>query len=149
MTAKLTARALRLLATREHSQVELRRKLAARAEEGDDIEAVIGRLSETGLQSDERFAESYVRSRAERVGAGRLKRELSDRGVSAEIVESALAHTLEEDEPTRARAVWRKKFGNAPQDAKEWARQARFLQARGFSADIIRKLLKEPFDESA
>ena len=48
-----------------------------------------------------------------------------------------------EDEPTRAAAIWHSKFGHAPRDAREWARQARFLQGRGFSGEVIRRLLKE------
>lgn len=138
-----------MLATREHSQAELRRKLKTRAAEGEDVEAVVQRMVETGLQSDERFAESFVRSRAVRFGTGRLRRELAERGVSEEVAGAALDAVLEQDELGRARAVWAKKFGQPPQDAKEWARQARFLQSRGFAAEVIRRILKEPFDESA
>ncbi|MFA9438950.1 recombination regulator RecX [Uliginosibacterium sp. sgz301328] len=149
MAGDLKSHALRLLATREHSRSELRRKLNSRAQEGDDVEAVLDRMSETGLQSDERFAESYVRSRSGRVGSARLRRELAERGVSPDMAEEALAEALPDDEMSRARAVWQKKFAAAPADAREWAKQARFLQGRGFPVDIIRKLLKEPFDESA
>lgn len=141
--------ALRLLATREHSREELRRKLLTRATEGQDIEAVLDRLAETGLQSDARFAESYVRSKSARLGASRIRRELSERGVDGDAVAEALDAVQVEDELSRARAVWMKKYGVLPQDRSDWARQARFLQSRGFAADVIRKLLKEPFDESA
>ncbi|GAA5167155.1 recombination regulator RecX [Viridibacterium curvum] len=145
--SSLTSTALRLLATREHSRQELRRKLAARADEGDDVEAVLDRMAETGLQSDARFAESYVRSRAGRLGSARIRRELGDRGVTEELASTALGEVLVEDELTRARSVWKKKFGQPPVDAKDWARQARFLQSRGFSAELIRKLLKDPVHE--
>jgi regulatory protein len=145
----LKSQALRMLATREHSRAELRRKLEARATEGDDVEAVLDRMQETGLQSDERFAESYVRSRAARLGTSRLQYELVKRGVTEEMADTALSEVLEEDELTRARSVWLKKFGQPPGDRQEWARQARFLQARGFSAEIIRKLLRDGFDEPA
>jgi len=138
-----------MLATREHSRAELKRKLVARAEEGDDVEAVLERMAETGLQSDERFAESYVRSRAARLGTSRLQYELVKRGVTQEVADTALSEVLEEDELTRARGVWLKKFGQPPEDRQEWARQARFLQSRGFSAEIIRKLLRDGFDEPA
>lgn len=148
-TPSLNAAALRLLATREHSREELRRKLASRAGAGDDVEAVLDRMLEAGFQSDARFAESFVRSRGERFGAARLRRELAERGVAPELVAGALEGSLEADELARARAVWARKFGQAPQDPKDWARQARFLQSRGFSGDVIRKLLREPFDESA
>jgi regulatory protein len=145
----LKSKALRMLATREHSRAELKRKLSARAEEGDDVEAVLERMAETGLQSDERFAESYVRSRAARLGTSRLQYELVKRGVTQEVADTALSEVLEEDELTRARGVWLKKFGQPPADRQEWARQARFLQSRGFSAEIIRKLLRDGFDEPA
>jgi regulatory protein len=147
----LQATALRLLATREHSRDELRRKLRSRSEDCEEgaLDAVLDRLAENGLQSDARFAESYVRSKASRMGQGRLRRELLERGVSTEIVAGALEEALPDDELTRARAVWARKFGAPPQDRNEWARQARFLQTRGFAVDVIRKLLKEPFDESA
>ncbi len=147
--ASLAARALRMLATREHSRDELRRKLASRAQEGDDVEAVLDRMQEGGFQSDLRFAESFVRSRGGRFGAGRLRRELEDRGVDAGLAAEVLDETLQGDELERARAIWARKFGEIPQDRKEWARQARFMQGRGFAVDVIRKLLKEPFDESA
>ena len=145
----LKSRAIRLLTTREHSQAELRRKLASKAEEGEDVEGVLDRMVETGLQSDERFAESYVRSRANRLGASRLRRELAEKGVAEDVVDAALGEVLQEDELARARSVWAKKFGEIPQDRNAWAKQARFMQSRGFSMDVIYKLLKEPFDESA
>lgn len=145
----LKATALRLLATREHSRQELQRKLQARAEEGDDVEAVLERMAETGLQSDQRFAESFVRSKSGRMGVARLRRELAERGVGADIITAALDEGLVGDELVRARVVWTKKFGELPQDRSAWARQARFMQARGFAVDVIRKLLKEPFDEPA
>ena len=145
----LKSTALRLLSMREHSRVELRRKLKAKAVEGQDVEAVLDRMAETGLQSDVRFAESLVRTQGGRVGVERLRRELADRGVSNEIAAAALGEGLVEDELTRARAVWAKKFGALPKDQSEWARQARFMQSRGFTVEVIRTMLKEPFNESA
>jgi regulatory protein len=147
--SSLQSQAIRLLATREHSREELRAKLRQRAEEGEDVEAVLDRVAEIGLQSDQRFAESYLRSKGARLGGARLRRELNERGVSEDLVADALEQTQLDDELTRARAVWMKKFGVLPQDRREWARQARFMQTRGFAAEVIRKLLKEPFNESA
>ena len=146
---ELKSRALRLLAIREHSLMELKRKLTAKASADDDVEAVLNRMVETGLQSDQRFAESYVRSRGGRLGTARLKHELAERGIADDLVQSALTQELGSDELTRARVVWTKKFGTPPAGAAEWAKQARFMQSRGFNVDVIRKLLKEPFDESA
>jgi regulatory protein len=64
--------------------------------------------------------------------------------VASELIDAQLAPDALPNELDRARTVWRKKFPDAPTDALEWARQARFLQARGFASDIIRRLLKEP-----
>ncbi len=149
--AELRSRALRLLANREHSRAELAAKLRGEAEAAE-IGQLLDRLAETGLQSDARFAESFVRSRADRLGTPRLRAELVRKGVAEALIDEALATRQEEapgDELDRARQVWHRKYAQPPQDAREWARQARFLQSRGFAADVIRKLLKEPFDESA
>ena len=144
----LRERALRHLARRDHSRAELARKLAAHGSAAE-IEAVLARMSELGLLSDCRFAEAFVRGRATRFGAARLRSELSRRGVDRTLIEDAIAGECATPELERARAVWRAKFGTPPADAREWARQARFLQTRGFAPDVIRKLLKEPDDESA
>ncbi|THF62202.1 recombination regulator RecX [Pseudothauera rhizosphaerae] len=148
MAAGLRERALRYLAQREHSRAELARKLAGHGDAGE-IAAVLDRLAEVELQSDARFAESWVRNKAARFGAARLRHDLTSRGVAAELIEAALAHEARDDDLERARQVWTAKFGCAPQDAREWARQARFLQGRGFAAAVICKLLKETPDESA
>ena len=92
------------------------------------------------MQSDARFAESYLRSQAARLGTARLRQTLRQKGLSPDLI----ADHVEDlpDELERARAVWQKKFSVAPADRGDWARQARFLQGRGFSVEIIRKLLK-------
>ncbi|MCK9389034.1 MAG: recombination regulator RecX [Sulfuritalea sp.] len=145
MSNELRQRAIRLLARREHTRVELARKLAAHGT-AEEIGAVLGELQASHLQSDSRFAESYVRSHATRLGASRLRQTLKTKGVTGELIEAQLAQGALPDELERARAVWRRKFSAVPGDAKEWARQARFLQGRGFASDIIRRLLKEPME---
>lgn len=134
--------AMQLLARREYTRAELIRKLTPHASE-DEIDTVLDDLARSGLQSDARFAASYVRSQASRLGAARLRQTLRTKGVAAELIAAELERADLPDELERARAVWQKKFGTLPADAREWARQARFLQGRGFSAEIIRKLLKE------
>ncbi|MFN3885232.1 MAG: recombination regulator RecX [Rhodocyclaceae bacterium] len=138
--SELYARAVRLLARREHTRAELARKLAAHGT-AEEIAMVLNQLARAGLQSDARFAESYVRSQADRLGTARLRQTLRSKGVDAALIEAQVADLP--DELERARAVWTRKFAALPADAKEWARQARFLQGRGFSAETIRKLLKE------
>ena len=144
----LRERALRHLARRDHSRAELTRKLAAHGD-ADEIDAVIERMGELGLQSDTRYAEAFVRGKAGRFGASRLRSELARRGIDRDLIDEAIAGECVESEADRARAVLRARFAAAPADAREWARQARFLQTRGFAPDLIRKLLKEPYDESA
>ena len=149
MARSLHERALRCLALREHSRLELARKLDGLGSQ-DEVNAELDRLVELGLLSDARFADAYVRAKAARFGASRLKSELARRGVAAELIGSALDVASGDAEPERARAVLRRKFDTPPADAREWARQARFLQGRGFSTEIIRSVLKEsPGDEPA
>lgn len=161
----LRGRAIKLLAQREHSRAELARKLV-RAErrvsrhrhtdvdadrdaaEADSvathaIEQVLDQLESIGLLSDARAAAAYVRGHEARFGTARLAHSLRTRGIDAALIEASLTQEEIEDEPTRAAAVWRSKFSQAPRDAREWARQARFLQGRGFSSEVIRRLLKE------
>ena len=144
----LLARAISLLARREHSRAELARKLAHRLDDGQDqsdVEAVLDELQRRRLLSDERFAASLVRTRAPRFGEARLKLELKTRGVPAAIAADALGSLHASgtgSELDRARAVWSRRFGKTPQSLAERARQARFLQSRGFSAEVIRKVLR-------
>jgi regulatory protein len=136
----LRQRAVSLLARREHTRAELARKLSPHGT-SEEIATVLNELARTGLQSDARFAESYVRSQAARLGAARLRQTLRTKGVATELIESGLIDLP--DEMERAREVWEKKFPAPPTDAREWAKQARFLQGRGFSSEVIRRLLRD------
>ena len=141
---ELRQRAIKLLARREHSRAELARKLSPLGTQ-EEIDAVLADLAQSGLLSDARAAAAYVRTHAVRFGGQRLRQTLRQKGIDREVIDAELgARDDAADELTRARAVWTRKFAAAPADAKEWARQARFLQSRGFSSDVIRKLLKEP-----
>ena len=144
----LLARAIALLARREHSRDELARKLMRRLDEGQDradVDAVLDELQRRRLLSDERFAASLVRTRAPRYGEARLKLDLKSRGVPAPIAAEVLGRLRAGgggSELERARAVWSRRFATTPQSLTERARQARFLQSRGFSAEVIRKVLR-------
>jgi len=138
----LRGRAIKLLARREHSRAELAKKLAALGTP-EEINAVLDQLEHTGLLSDARMAAAYVRGHALRFGAAKLNHSLRIKGISSELIEASLSQEGIADESVRAAALWRRKFADRPRDAREWARQARFLQSRGFSTDIIRRLLKE------
>jgi len=146
----LRGRAVKLLARRDHSRAELSKKLAPLGT-SEEIVAVLDQLEQSGLLSDARAAAAYVRSHAARFGAAKLSNSLRAKGISADLVEASLAQQELGGEMQRARALWQRKFGRQPaadaRNAKEWARQARFLQSRGFSTEIIRQLLKSPDDE--
>jgi regulatory protein len=134
--------ALDLLARREHSRLELERKLIARDYATDVIARTLDALQQSGLLDTARFAESFVRSRINKgQGPMRIRRELSERGVSDEQARDALG-AVEIDWTTIAQSVRTKKFGaEPPREFKDRARQSRFLQYRGFTADQIRAVL--------
>jgi regulatory protein len=137
----LKARALRYLSMREHSRLELTRKLSRYAEEGDDIEALLDTLEAANFQSQSRFAESLVHRRAHRFGNARINMELQSHGLDAETL-AAVKTELSQDEAGRACEVWRKKFSHPPQDAAERGKQMRFLQQRGFSHPAIQAAIR-------
>lgn len=127
-----------LLARREHSCAELRKKLLARGFEPDMTGDCLRQLEHEGLVSDTRFAESLVRARIARgQGPVRIRLALRERGVAEDDIENQLA-ACDVDWPELARTVRRKRFGDeAPQDFRSRARQARFLLYRGFTAADI------------
>lgn len=142
MAESLRERALKLLARREHSRRELVRKLAPHSEDPDELERVLDELEARGWLSERRVVEQVVHARRTRFGARRIERELLEKGVSEEAVAVALPE-LKAGELEAARAVWRRKFGRQPRTAAERARQARFLQGRGFPLDVILKVIKD------
>ncbi|HFD80584.1 MAG TPA: regulatory protein RecX [Gammaproteobacteria bacterium] len=134
-----------MLARREHSTLELRRKLQARSIDAGLIDEVLAQLADEGLLSEQRFTEAYVRGRCERgYGPLRIRAELRERGIGDGLIEVYLS-PWSECWPESAEAQRRKRFGEAlPQDFRERARQTRFLQQRGFSGEHIRALFDEP-----
>ena len=139
-TLSLTGRALRLLSAREHSRAELERKLARFEEEPGALARVLDSLQAKDFINEGRVLESLLHRRAPKLGLGRMRQELQAKGLPPEAVAGALDQ-LRSSEVERARVVWRKKFAAAPQDATARARQMRFLAARGFSGDTIRKVV--------
>lgn len=139
-TPSLKGRALRLLSGREHSRLELERKLAPFEEEPGSLAAALDDLQAKGFISEQRVLESVVNRRASKLGASRIKQELQAKGLDPQAVADAV-QGLRATELARAREVWRKKFGQAPQDASERAKQVRFLVSRGFGGDTIRRVV--------
>lgn len=136
----LKGRALRLLSTREHSRGELERKLARFEEEAGTLTKALDELQAKGFINEARVIESVLHRRAGKLGATRIKQELQSKGLNPQAVKDAVA-SLQDTERERAQEVWRRKFGTAPTDAKEAMRQMRFLATRGFSTDIIRRVI--------
>jgi regulatory protein len=138
----LKGRALRLLSGREYSRTELERKLESYEEEPGTLARVLDELQAKGFISEQRVIESLLHRRAAKLGMARIKQELQSKGLEPEAVSGALSD-LRATERQRALEVWRKKFGTAAPDARAAAKQVRFLVSRGFSADVIRYILKD------
>lgn len=127
------------LVRREHSRAELARKLSLYAEAAE-IDALLDQLEQENLLSNSRFAESLAHSCAGRHGSVRLKAELREKGVP-EAVFAEIVNQARESDMAAARAVWLKKYGETPVDAKERAKQLRFLLGRGFPGEVVRRIV--------
>ncbi len=137
---ELRARALRLLARREHSRAELARKLSPRAESREALESLLVSLEEKKQLSNERFASERARSLSRKYGAAKVRHDLRSKGVSAELVELA-CKSSSEGELERGKKMLEKKFPMPAANLNERARRMRFLQSRGFSSEVIRSIL--------
>lgn len=140
--------AVRLLSRREHSTEELRRKLAQRGYPETSIATVLDKLGKKKWVSDERFVASYVHHHARRgQGPMRIRAELRQQGIADAQIQQEVGAPAR-DWNGLAAEVRRRKFGVAlPGTAAERAKQARFLQYRGFNSDQIRAALT--FDPDA
>lgn len=136
----LKGRALRLLSQREHTRRELERKLSHHEESPGTLAQALDDLQAKGYLDEQRAAESLIHRRAGQYGATRLRQEMQDKGLARDLIEQALSG-LKDSELVRAREVWRRRFDSPPTDAKERARQTRFLLARGFSGEVVRRTL--------
>jgi regulatory protein len=134
---ELRARALRLLARREHSRAELARKLAPRAESPEALRSLLDALEQKKQLSDERYASERARVLARKYGAARIRLDLKSKGVGAEIAEGVAL----EGEAESAAAILARKYRAPATTREEIARRMRFLQQRGFAHDTIRRLL--------
>ena len=132
-----------MLARREHSAFEVRRKLQQKAIAGPEIDQTLARLEQEGLLSDRRYAESYINMRMGKgYGPLRIALELRERGV-AERDYAPYLHAEDLDWRPVLRAAHDKKYGNAPcDDYREKAKRIRYLQYRGFALDTIHELFE-------
>ena len=137
----LKGRALRYLSMREHSRVELARKLSPYAEEADEVDAVLNWLEASNFMSAERFSDSLVNRRSARFGNQRILAELQTHQLDhAEM--QRVKEQLVETELERAVAVLHRKFPHSPADHEERTKQSRFLQQRGFSGKAIQAAMR-------
>jgi regulatory protein len=143
----LKARALQWLSQREHSRQELRAKLLRLAAvEQAEVEALLDQLTAQGHLSNTRFVESRVHARQARYGNRRIEMELRQHGLAPDL---ELREQLRATEMARAHEVWRKKFGHRAADASGRARQMRFLAARGFSSEVVHKIVSGDHDNES
>ena len=142
----MKARALRFLSQREHSRLELARKLARHAQEGEDVGALLDFLEKNNWLSQERFSESLIHRRSARYGNSRIMAELQSHGVGGEALQE-LKHGLNESETARACDVWQRKFGTVATDQAERSKQMRFLMQRGFSQKAVHTAMKGEVDD--
>ncbi len=165
-TPSLKGKALQWLAQREHSRAELQGKLLRHAaktqrkaaqtaaspaagptfeqEDGPahqaDITRVLDELAAAGLQCDSRAAASLARTKSSRYGVHRLKQQLQAKGLAADLVAQTVG-AARDTEFERAREIWRRRYGEPAQDMAQRARQMRFLIARGFDSDVVRRVV--------
>jgi regulatory protein len=142
----LKGRALRLLSQREHSRAELERKLAKYEEESGSLARTLDELQAKDFINEQRVVASVLHQRSPKLGAMRVRQELQGKGIAPEAVAAAV-QGLQDSELERARALWGRRFDAPPADARERAKQMRFLMSRGFAGEVAAKVLKgEPDD---
>ena len=143
--------AISLLNRRDYTSRELSRKLEQRGYLEHPVEVVVGDLVSMNKVNDERYGQNFVAFRARRGhGPARIRADLKSSGLTRAAIDGAVKGEDAPDFAALARTVRARKFGSeVPKDRKERARQARFLQYRGFSTDHIRAVLEgAPDDES-
>jgi regulatory protein len=145
-SVSLIGRALRLQSAREHSRAELERKLERYEEEPGALAKVLDTLEAKDFINPKRVVESVVHRRSEKLGTARIKQELQAKGLEPEAIAQAMDQ-LRASEVKRAYAVWRKKFGQAPEDAAERGKQMRFLASRGFDGEAIHKVVSGALED--
>ena len=144
----LKQRAIALLARREYARAELAARLATSGAARDDIDVVLDELSGAGLLSDARFAAALVHRKSRDFSRRAIAHALREKGVPSSEAKDALAELDGADELADAQALWRRRFGRAPIDERDKARQLRFLLSRGYSQGIAYKVLRAVGDET-
>jgi len=146
------AYAARLLAQREYCSAQIQQKLLARDIEDEMITEVIAQLKRDGYLSDQRFAESYLRSRLDKgetpwLAMKRARQKGAD-DVSLQLAMDELTADYDAEQTARDLLAMRDPAELRFEDERVWQRQARFLQNKGFGTDIVLRVLKERTEDS-
>jgi regulatory protein len=137
----LKTRALAHLARREHSRLELEKKLAPHAPNPEELAQLLDDLEQCEALSSARVVEQVIHMRKSRFGAQRIVRELREKGIAENLIAAQLPN-IKEAEQRCAYEVWRKKFSTVPANARELGRQMRFMRSRGFAPETISRVLR-------
>jgi len=148
----LREKAMGYLAMREYSYKELKQKLRAYLPVTDEdvapdleahyeaVNALLEDFKVRGWLSEERYTEQIIHARQRKFGSMRIANELREHGIAETLVDQAMLEVKSND-LANAQSIYRKKYDTPPSSREEWAKQARFLQSRGFSFDIIKKVV--------
>jgi regulatory protein len=134
--------AVRMLARREYSRAELTQRLAHKGISRDDIERALDELAAGGYLSDARYAQAVVAQRSGRYGKRAIAHVLREKGIAAPDAQTAMAALAATDEIADASALWQQRFGAAPANQREKARQVRFLLSRGYGLSVALRVLR-------
>lgn len=149
--SSLEMRALRYLAQREYSRLELEQKLFAHAcscsSSPEALSDVLDKLEQKGFLSAERVVEQVIRTRRPRFGSQRIIYALKEKGIDEQLIHEALPG-LKKTELDAAFKIWQKKFGQPPSTREERGKQMRFMMSRGFSMEIIQQVLSQADEEN-
>lgn len=140
LEVNLKSKALEFLARREYGYHELYLKLQKYSEDLDEIKHVLDELKQKKFLSEHRYISNYLHSKQVKYGIRKIRYDLLQKKVNIETLDEILEEN-KTDEYTVAYSIWQRKFGQGPIDNKERMRQVRFLQSRGFSSEIISRII--------
>ena len=132
--------AIRLVARREHTRLELTKKLIVRGFERGDVDTLLNDFEEKGWLDERRYIDIFLRAKRCRYGSLKLIRELEVRGISRDLIEE-VRPGIQSGELDAAQGVWQKRFGVQPKNSTELAKQIRFMQSRGFEQEVIKSVV--------
>ncbi len=144
---ELVSASLRLLAGRDMSRAEFIKKLVNKEFNAQEIESAADWCVAEGWLNEARYAESAGRRLGHKYGASRVAQTLRQKGVSEEAL-SATMPALKESDWERARALWLRRFREPATSAEEKSKQIRYLQSRGFSFDVIKRVITGDSEQS-